>query len=213
MRRFQQRKTSEEIDKKNRQRGSITVEALLILLIFMCAFWTLLNVARLARAQFVIQHAVTQTAKELSGYSYILTKFSQEDDMQSKYGKYAGSSASTEEITSNVQASSDSPSEGDGLEDILDWLDVDLQGMAIGMIAKARVVDYIDDVTGDADEYLDLVGIVGGTSGLDFWNCEYAIGEDAHITINVTYRMTNTMFPFIDLGETSYCQSAKTGVW
>ena len=47
-------------------RGSLTVEALLFLIPFMIAFFTLINAARFVQAEMLIHHAVTQTAKQIS---------------------------------------------------------------------------------------------------------------------------------------------------
>lgn len=57
-----------------REKGSLTVEAILFLIPFMCAFLTLINAARFVQAEMLVHHAITQTAKQISAYSYILTK-------------------------------------------------------------------------------------------------------------------------------------------
>lgn len=64
----------EKEQRKNEQRGSLTVEAILFLIPFMCAFLTLVNIARYVQAELIIHHAITQTAKQISTYSYVLTK-------------------------------------------------------------------------------------------------------------------------------------------
>lgn len=61
-------------DKVGQERGSLTVEALLFLIPFMCAFLTLVNIARFVQAEVLIHHAITQTAKQISTYSYVMTK-------------------------------------------------------------------------------------------------------------------------------------------
>ena len=58
----------------HKERGSLTVEAVLFLIPFMLAFLTLVNVARYAEAEMLIHHSITQTAKQVSTYSYLLTK-------------------------------------------------------------------------------------------------------------------------------------------
>ncbi len=59
---------------RKEEQGSLTVEALLFLIPFMCAFLTLVNMARFVQTEMLIHHAITQTAKEISTYSYVLTK-------------------------------------------------------------------------------------------------------------------------------------------
>ena len=55
----------------NGSRGSLTVEALLFLIPFMMAFFTLINAARFVQAEMLIHHAITQTAKQISAYGYV----------------------------------------------------------------------------------------------------------------------------------------------
>ena len=60
------------MNKKNK--GSLTVEASLSLIIFIFAFLSILYLCKFAKAQIILQHAVNQTAKEISQYSYITNK-------------------------------------------------------------------------------------------------------------------------------------------
>ena len=60
--------------KLQKEKGAITVEATIFLMLFIVFFVSMLNLVDMVRAQIVIQNAVTQTAKELSQFSYILTK-------------------------------------------------------------------------------------------------------------------------------------------
>lgn len=73
--------------KNCKERGSLTVEAILFLIPFMCAFLTLINAARYVQAEMLIHHAITQTAKQASTYSYILTKTEITDDIQKTHTK------------------------------------------------------------------------------------------------------------------------------
>ena len=78
---------AERIVMKKEEKGSLTVEAVLFLIPFMCAFLTLVNVARFVQAEMLVHHAITQTAKELSAYSYILTKTGISGKMQATHRK------------------------------------------------------------------------------------------------------------------------------
>lgn len=60
--------------KKDKARGSISIEVVLILVPFMLCFMTVLNLARFVEAEVIVHHAITQTAKEISTYSYVMTK-------------------------------------------------------------------------------------------------------------------------------------------
>lgn len=61
-------------------KGSLTVEASLSLIIFIFAFLSILYLCKFAKAQVVLQHAVNQTAKEISQYSYITNKLGLKND-------------------------------------------------------------------------------------------------------------------------------------
>ena len=81
-----------------RERGSLTVEAILFLIPFMCAFLTLVNMARFVQAEVVIHHAITQTAKQISTYSYVMTKTGMTSMMQqtnAKSNKFKADTAKT----------------------------------------------------------------------------------------------------------------------
>ena len=60
--------------KKETEKGSLTVEAALFLVLFLAAFLTLINIARMARVQVVMQHAINSSAMQISQYGYILSK-------------------------------------------------------------------------------------------------------------------------------------------
>ena len=70
-----------------REKGSLTVEALLFLIPFMCAFLTLINAARFVQTEMLIHHAITQTAKQMSACSYVLTKTKITERMQGTHKK------------------------------------------------------------------------------------------------------------------------------
>lgn len=60
--------------KQQREKGSMTVEAALFLVIFLMGFLTIINFARLARAEVIMQHAINGTSMQISQYGYLLTK-------------------------------------------------------------------------------------------------------------------------------------------
>lgn len=61
--------------KKKKVVGAIAIEAVLSLTIFMLAILALMMGSLLMRAQSSMQYALNQTAKEISGYFYLLDKF------------------------------------------------------------------------------------------------------------------------------------------
>lgn len=57
-----------------RSRGSITMEAAIFLTLFVMFYVGLMDLIQIAKAQVILQHSINQVAKEVSAYSYVLTK-------------------------------------------------------------------------------------------------------------------------------------------
>lgn len=72
---------------KRRNKGSVSVEAALFLSLFLMAFLTLINFARMTRAEVVIQHALNGSAMQISQYGYLLSKTGIIDSMGSAADK------------------------------------------------------------------------------------------------------------------------------
>lgn len=63
-----------DIKKKNRQEGSITLEATIFLILFISFYMVMISLMQLARAQVLLQYCAAETAKQISQCSYVLTK-------------------------------------------------------------------------------------------------------------------------------------------
>lgn len=68
------RGTKTEKNKKKCSAGSITLEATIFLTMFILFYVVMLDLIQIVRAQAVLQYAVNSAAKEISVYSYVLTK-------------------------------------------------------------------------------------------------------------------------------------------
>ncbi|MBS6194841.1 MAG: hypothetical protein KH828_04605 [Clostridiales bacterium] len=90
---------------KNRKhdRGSLTVEAILFLIPFMCAYLTVINAGRFVQTEMLIHHAITQTGKQISTYSYVFTKSKAAEMMQGTNRKKEEFQANVDEAVSSVQ--------------------------------------------------------------------------------------------------------------
>ena len=84
---------------RRKERGSLTVEAAVFLVIFIMAFCTVLNFARLVRAEVIVQHAINGTTMQISQYGYLLTKTGIAGQMM----KTAESSKKTKENIDDVK--------------------------------------------------------------------------------------------------------------
>lgn len=83
-------------ERKQQNRGSLTLEASIIMVIFMSAFIAILSIINIFRAQTVIQNAVNQASKEIAQYTYIIEKAGLAD-----FGEGAAEQAG--EFTDNTQ--------------------------------------------------------------------------------------------------------------
>lgn len=60
--------------KKEKQRGSITVEATLVLTIFIMAYMCMMSLVQIVHTQTILQYAVDQAALDISRNTYLLSK-------------------------------------------------------------------------------------------------------------------------------------------
>ena len=228
---------------REKNRGSLTVETLLFLIPFMLAFCTIINAARFIEAEMIIHHAITQSAKEISAYSYVLTKTKITDRMQKTNKKSKEFQGKVNETVGSVEQFVDSFGSGDAssvrtsgqtawnnvktiandpssvASGVLSWVKNGVEqkaftGMA-GSLAKGSIQKQLTIMSGDADQYLERLGVVGGMDGLDFsqskWNSNTS--GKGNVDIVVTFTMKNTLFPMFDIGEHEYIMRASTLSW
>lgn len=202
-------------------RGSLTVETLLFLIPFIMAFCTIINTARFVQAEVLIHHAVTQTAKQISTYSYVFTKAGITQKMQETNGKSKEFQNTVEEAASSIQGFADAVGDSDALvEGVFSLAKAEGRGAImeeiVGELTEETIKDSIALMSDDPNDFLSDIGIVGGLSGLDFSGSKWITkGEDekANIEIVVTYTMKNVLFPDFDFGQYEFSQSASTLIW
>lgn len=203
-------------------KGSLTVEALLFLIPFIMAFCTIINGARFVQAEVIIHHAVTQTAKQISTYSYVLTKTGISQRMQESNGKSEKFQLTLDDATSSIQGFADAVGDPDALADgffsfVKSVAREELMGMIAGELAEDIIRDSISLISDDPDKFLTALGVEGGMAGLDFSDSEWISNnsnEKANIRIVVKYSMKNNIFPQFDFGHMyEFCQSVSTLTW
>jgi len=84
----QQKNFREKEQQKNK--GSLTLEASIVLVFFLVAYMAILSVINMYRGQMLIQNAANQTAQEIGQYTYLLKKAG-----LSEFGKQASDDAAT----------------------------------------------------------------------------------------------------------------------
>ena len=60
--------------KSREEKGSITLEASIFLVLFIVFYMMMMGLIQIVRAQVILQYAANETAREISQYSYVLTK-------------------------------------------------------------------------------------------------------------------------------------------
>lgn len=196
-----------------KQQGSITVEAVTILFIFMFGMIALMSLINMVRTQVVIQNALNQSAKEVSQYSYILYRFGyfdyvnnmaeNEDEFNQQIDKYANPE-SAEEAKENLIGLM-KQFKADGGSAILDevvkgcfakasnYATESAENYVFQNMAKSAMDDYIDSLGGDA--YMKKIGVKDGKAGLQYSG---TYGKDNTVVICVDYKLSYS-FPFIDV--------------
>lgn len=228
---------------KKKNRGSLTVETLLFLIPVMLAFCTIINMARFVQAEMIIHHAITQTAKEISAYGYVLTRTGITSRMQATNKKSSEFTTKVDDAVTSVEEFVNSMGSGDGTEIYTSgqtaWENVEsiasdpssivsgvislvksnfsksvLTGVS-GSLAKGSIKKQLSLMCDDPNEYLKRIGVVDGMNGLDFSKSEWNSNESGkgNIKIVVTFKMKNQLFPMFDFGEHEYILSASTLVW
>ena len=235
------------MEKKDTCRGSLTVEVLLFLIPFMMAFLTIVNAGRFVQTEMLIHHAITQTAKQISAYGYVLTKTDITKMMIETNNKSENFKTDVNTTVNSVKKFSNSVSDfaasGD-LQSVLDsgnaaytqmsdffsdpdaiangvmaMVKSDIRGEVMttvaGELSRASIKNSLGKISGDVDQYLTNVGIVGGLSGLDFSQTKWiSVGEGkGDVQIVVTYTMKNNIFPQFDFGQYECRQSVSTLMW
>ena len=206
--------------KKDNDKGSLTVEALLFLIPFIMAFCTLINAARFVQAEMLIHHAVTQTAKQLSTYSYVLTKAKISERIVNTNRKSEELKVTVNEAASSVEGFIDAVSDMDGLvEGVFSAVKGGIEQKAItslvGEMTKNNIKNELMLVSDDPDEYLKNIGIEGGLSGLHFDKTECLNDTEGKGSIKIiaSYTMKNILFPDFDFGTYEFFQCAYTLIW
>ena len=125
-----------------KEKGSLTVEALLFLIPFMFAFLILINISRFVQTEMLIHHAITQAAKEISTYSYVLTKSEIAAEIQDTNRKSEQFYQETDEMIGSINefasALGNTGSSGDLISEINYVVNT-------GVTAEQNLTDYFSD--------------------------------------------------------------------
>lgn len=203
------------MDEKKKSRGVLTVEATISYTIFMMVILTILFIMRIVYAYALIQHAVSQTAKELSTYTYLYQvsgAAGMADQVQSgaqageeRFNADAGNIVKIYDTLSDGWDSGDLNTVQEAGENITTDPKAILQEIASAIVGNATrdvvnaafsetsrlmMAGYIDaDSDGaGADAKLKNLQVIGGLSGLDFSSSSF-FEDKKTIDIVVCYKL------------------------
>lgn len=220
------------------EKGSLTVEVILILIPFFCTFLTLIGLINIIKAQALIQYSVNQTAREISEYSYILSKIGVTGKIAETGAESAKFKADTSKVLDSMGDFVKAAGNGDGnaislgsiavdnIEDYVENTDIvagivnllkssaeDIVGTAvIGGVAKGRLKKNLSYITNDPDTYLKNLGIEGGLSGISYSESKWVSGGEYVLRVTATYTIKMKILSY-DLGVYKCRVNATTLVW
>lgn len=224
------------------EKGSITLEASIFLVIFIVFNLAMMDLIQIARAQVVMQYAANEAAREISQYSYVLTKLGIVDKRVATSTQAAAFTSDAASLLDDIEAVGDVLSSGgnvvgavqqagqhaqdffgdpDALMDnifslIKTWGADTLSNMAIEAIVKGIVEEQIENMSAKgADEYLKDLGIDGGMGGLDFSSSRWANaagGGMPELEVAVIYTIDFHLGIF-ELEPRTFKVCAKTALW
>lgn len=119
--------------KNRKEQGSLTVEAAIVLVIFIFGYAAIVSLTDFIRAQMIIQYGLNQTAREISAYCYLparmgllndakrISEHSEtfKNDTDAVIDSVAKLYEAVEQGSDNIKSSVQSYKEAEGLEDLL----------------------------------------------------------------------------------------------
>lgn len=227
---------------KGKDRGSITLEASIFLVLFIVFYLAMMDLIQIARAQVILQYAATEAAREISQYSYVLTKTGIVEKRVSTSTQAAEFAADAGSLLEDVKAVGNAIKGGgnvigsvqqagqhageffgdpDALMDnifaLVKTMGADaLSDMAIGVIVEGIVEEQIENMSSkSADQYLKDLGIDGGMGGLEFGDSRWAnssSGGMPELEVSIVYTIDFHLGIF-ELEPRRYKVCAKTALW
>ncbi len=149
-----------KVNKDKRQRGSLTVEAAIVLPIFICVFVSIIFLIKIVYVHEIIQHGITEAANEIASYSYVY--YITEGD---------------EQVTRIIDTIQDSEL-GSGLSA---YLEKYKNMKAFEVLTKTIVLQHIE-------KHSQKLHIMNGVNGLDFSESTFLL-DNKHVDVVVRYKL------------------------
>lgn len=220
--------------KQEQECGMISVEFTIIMVMFMVFIMLMMQIIDVIRTQVIIQSAITETAKEISSYSYVLSKAGY-FDLRDDISKSAEANNNLTEIKEGYVGlmsainTGNQPDESDFDKIVTAMQEFTVKditsplaeaGAEAGsnkltqVVTEQLIKKYLQDQNGSVD-YLKSMGIKDGFEGLDFSYSEFAQGTDEPIRITVVYRIKIVDVPFFEnfSFDKKIVLNATTRIW
>lgn len=228
-------------NKRRSEKGGITLEASVFLVIFIVFYLAMMDLIQIARAQVILQYAANETAREISQYSYVLTKTGIVKKRLSTSAQAATFTEDAGKLLDDVKKVGDMLLEGGDVagaalqagQHAQDFFgDPDALMNNIFSLIKAKGADILSDAVIEgivksvveeqienmsskgADQYLLDLGIEDGMEGLNFSDSEWANtanGDMPELRVSIVYTIDFNL-GIIELKRT-FRVCAKTALW
>ncbi len=225
-----------------KEKGSITLEASVFLVLFLLFYLAMMDLIQIVRAQVILQYAANEAAREISQYSYVLTKTGIVDKRVSTSSQAAAFQADAAKLVDDIRSVGTVLSEGgdvigsvqqagqhaqdffgdtdalmDNLFSLVKTLGANLlSDLVIEALAESIVEEQIENMSSkSADEYLKDLGIEGGMGGLEFGDSRWANaagGGMPELEVTIVYTI-DFRLGMIELEPRRFKVCAKTALW
>ena len=139
--------------KSREEKGSITLEASIFLVLFIVFYMMMMGLIQIVRAQVILQYAANETAREISQYSYVLTKTGIVEKRVSTSSQAAAFTENASQLMDDIEKVGNTLSTGEGLEELP------------GNIEQAG--QHAESLLGDPDALMNNIFSLIKTKGAD----------------------------------------------
>ncbi len=137
---------------KEKQKGAITVEASLVLTIFMMGYMCMLSLVQIVKAQSIMQYVVDEVALDLSRNTYLLTKAGVTEKLYGTSQKGKKFEGDTVDVVNNVTTVFSSVGNMKSSSNISEAYSNYQKAASDYNNAKSSVDSYVDTYMSSADE-------------------------------------------------------------
>jgi hypothetical protein len=202
------------ISKRPRESGSVTIEAAVIMPVFICVIVSIVFFVRVVFIQELIRRATVETAEEIAAFSYLVYKPGLDDKLHDWLVEGFGKSLSDPGTGKDGMAGQDERTGKilDAIKNaVVEKAAENAEGYMLMPLAHMLAGRHLSDCHGDRG-YLEKLGVVGGYDGLDFSGSSFCAGETDDINIIIRYSVRIPV-PLRLFGDLHFEQRACARAW